>query len=106
MIWSQDDGEQGHALSLQEARSIVIFNHLSYVDPLALLCLMPLSGIAKAGVAKLPLVGPLGVALQWLFVERRGSSDRSNPHTLKSDPIEAIRARCADRRCGALGIHE
>lgn len=76
----------------------MIFNHLSYVDPAALLCLMPLSGIAKAGVARIPFIGPLGVALRWLFVERRGSSDRSNPHTIKGDPIDAIRARRADHR--------
>lgn len=74
----------------------MIFNHLSYVDPVLLVSLIPLSGVAKAGVANLPFIGAFARAMQWLFVERRGSSDHANAHTVKGDAVEAIQARVAD----------
>lgn len=36
---------------------------------------------------------------QLFFVERRGSSDRSNKHVLHGDAVEAIAERAVDRRC-------
>lgn len=80
------------------SRAIVVFNHESYVDPLVLGALLPPSGIAKSGVAEIPFIGLFARALQFLFVERRGSRDAPNRFTLRSDPVEAIAARAADPR--------
>ncbi|KAL6771092.1 PGA2 [Auxenochlorella protothecoides x Auxenochlorella symbiontica] len=85
-----------HLKQAKASRAIVIFNHLSYVDPVLLVSLIPLSGVAKAGVANLPFIGAFARAMQWLFVERRGSSDHANAHTVKGDAVEAIQARVAD----------
>jgi lysophosphatidylcholine acyltransferase/lyso-PAF acetyltransferase len=80
------------------SRAIVIFNHESYVDPLVLGALLPPSGVAKAGVAEIPFIGLFAHALQFLFVERRGSGDAPNRFTLRTDPVAAIAARAADAR--------
>lgn len=82
----------------QEARAVIVFNHVSYVDAAALAALFAPCAVAKSGVARLPLVGTFAVALQTIFVERRGTRDRANRFTLQADPIAAIRERAADRR--------
>lgn len=91
-----------HLAAAREARAIVVFNHESYVDPLVLVSTIPLSGVAKAGVAGLPFIGDFARAMQWLFVERRGTADRGSRHTLKGDAaVQAIRDRALHAGCAA-----
>lgn len=61
---------------------------------------MPASVCLAQDVAMSSLADALGCCalLQFLFVERRGSSDKSNRFTLQSDPLEAITRRAADPR--------
>lgn len=80
--------------------AIMIFNHISYVDPLALVALLAPSGVAKSGVSELPFIGPFAIALQFLFVARRGTGDKVTRHTLPVDvDVPAVIAsRAADTR--------
>lgn len=48
---------------LREARrqgAIGVFNHVSYMDPFVLLRLTSVTGVAKAGIDDLPLIGQVG----------------------------------------------
>lgn len=88
-----------HNLQLaKESRSILIFNHESYVDACAMAALFSPSGVAKSGVATMPVVGLFVIALQFFFIERKGTRDQSNEYVLKEDPITAITQRAADKR--------
>jgi len=49
---------------------ILVANHVSYLDPLVILAHAPASPIAKAEVAKWPVIGPAGRALGVNFVDR------------------------------------
>lgn len=76
-----------------------MFNHVSYVDAIAMTHFFALSGVAKASVAGIPFVGAIAVALQFLFVQRRGSADARNKHTqLAGKTVEKIATRAADSR--------
>lgn len=46
------------------ARAVVVFNHESYVDPVIVGALLAPAGVAKAGVARLPIIGSYARALQ------------------------------------------
>ena len=50
--------------------SLVVSNHVSYLDPLAILPMCPALPVAKAEVAGWPIVGPIGSALGTVYVER------------------------------------
>src|SRR5687768_4244052 len=50
--------------------SLVVANHISYLDPLAILPVCPAAPLAKSEVAGWPIVGPIGAALGVVFVER------------------------------------
>ncbi|GAB4815792.1 hypothetical protein N2152v2_002838 [Parachlorella kessleri] len=82
----------------QESRSILVFNHESYVDAAAMAAFFAPSGVAKSGVASIPFIGRFAVALQFFFIERKGTHDKSNRFVLKRDPIQSIKERAADRR--------
>jgi lysophosphatidylcholine acyltransferase/lyso-PAF acetyltransferase len=87
------------------ARAICVFNHVSYVDAIVMTHFFALSGVAKASVAGIPFVGAIAVALQFLFVQRRGSADARNKHTqLAGKTVEKIAARAADDRFPLLMI--
>lgn len=66
--------------------ALIVANHISYLDPLAILPLCPAAPLAKSEVEGWPIVGPIGAALGVVFVRR------ADPHG---------RAR-ALRRIGAL----
>ena len=53
---------------------IVVANHLSWLDPLVVASLLPVSPIAKHEVRRWPFVGPLCASLGCMFVERGSSS--------------------------------
>jgi len=59
-------------------RAICVFNHLSYLDILVLVFCYGGTFLAKAGVDSVPLVGTVAKAMQAVFVERAGTSDRSS----------------------------
>ena len=44
------------------------------------------------------MIGDFAVALQFLFVARRGSADTVNRYTVKLDPQAAVNDRCNDHR--------
>lgn len=95
--------------NLLEARrqgAIVVINHISYVDPLVMVALLAPSGVSKSGVSELPLIGAFAIALQFVFVARRGTGDQTNVYTLplNVDPTTVIAARAADPRYPPLMI--
>jgi lyso-ornithine lipid O-acyltransferase len=50
--------------------ALVVANHVSYLDPIAILPMCPAVPIAKGEVARWPIVGPIGAALGVVFVDR------------------------------------
>jgi 1-acyl-sn-glycerol-3-phosphate acyltransferase len=56
--------------SVPRAVSLIVANHVSYLDPLAILPVCPALPIAKGEVAHWPIVGPIGAALGVTFVTR------------------------------------
>jgi 1-acyl-sn-glycerol-3-phosphate acyltransferase len=50
--------------------ALIVANHVSYLDPIAILPICPAVPVAKAEVAGWPLIGPIGGALGVLFVDR------------------------------------
>lgn len=50
-------------------------------------------------MANIPFIGPIAVALQFLFVQRRGGNDARNKHTqLAGRTVDKIAARSLDSR--------
>jgi 1-acyl-sn-glycerol-3-phosphate acyltransferase len=84
--------------NLAGRRAIIVFNHVSYVDPIAMVAVFAPSGIAKASVASIPCFGVFAIALQFLFVRRRGTSDVANKHSVVGHATEKIAERAADPR--------
>ncbi|MFI2661138.1 lysophospholipid acyltransferase family protein [Micromonospora carbonacea] len=70
--------------------SLVVANHASWLDVLALLAVAPARVLAKREVRRWPLVGPLAVAVGTLFV------DRARPRALPA----AVRRVAAALRAG------
>jgi 1-acyl-sn-glycerol-3-phosphate acyltransferase len=54
--------------------ALVVANHVSYLDPIAILPVCPAIPVAKGEVGGWPLIGPIGAALGVVFV------DRDDPH--------------------------
>jgi len=50
--------------------ALIVANHVSYLDPLAIIPVCPALPIAKGEVASWPIVGPIGDALGVTFVRR------------------------------------
>jgi 1-acyl-sn-glycerol-3-phosphate acyltransferase len=50
--------------------ALVVANHVSYLDPVALLPMCPAIPVAKGEVMSWPIVGPIGAALGTVFVSR------------------------------------
>jgi 1-acyl-sn-glycerol-3-phosphate acyltransferase len=50
--------------------ALLVANHVSYLDPLAILSVMPAMPLAKAEVAGWPVIGGIGRALGVAFVDR------------------------------------
>ncbi len=70
---------------------ILVANHVSWLDPVAIGALLPCAPIAMAEVAHLPVVGPVAASLGVIFV-RRG------------DPGSGARALLQARRALARGL--
>ena len=56
--------------------ALIVANHVSYLDPLAILPVCPALPIAKGEVASWPLIGPIGAALGVAFVTRDAPTAR------------------------------
>lgn len=67
---------------------LLVSNHLSYLDVLVLWSLTPCSFLAKAEVARWPLLGPLTHCAGTLYINRERRAD-------VRPAIEAVRARLA-----------
>lgn len=86
-------------------RAICIFNHHSYVDAIAMTHIFALSGVAKASVADIPFIGAIALALQFLFVQRRGGTDAKNKYTQTAgSTVDKISERSQDCRYPLLMI--
>lgn len=57
--------------------ALVVANHVSYLDPIAILPVCPAIPIAKGDVAAWPIVGPIAGALGVVFVQREQPLDRA-----------------------------
>lgn len=62
--------------ALRRHRGFVFFNHLSYLDPVALMAVAPVRFLATAGVRQIPFVGPIAAAVGTLFVDRGDDESR------------------------------
>lgn len=57
--------------------ALLVANHISYLDPLAILPLCPAAPLAKAEVETWPVVGSIGAALGVIFVRRNEAGARA-----------------------------
>jgi len=57
--------------------ALIVSNHVSYLDPLALLPLCPAIPIAKGDVSGWPIIGGIGRGLGVAFVRREDAMDRA-----------------------------
>jgi lyso-ornithine lipid O-acyltransferase len=57
--------------------ALIVANHVSYLDPIAILPRCPAAPLAKSEVASWPVVGPIGSALGVVFVRRRDVHGRA-----------------------------
>jgi len=57
--------------------ALIVANHVSYLDPIAVLPVCPAIPIAKGEVGAWPIVGPIGAALGVVFVTRRDPMARA-----------------------------
>lgn len=95
-----------HMHTAQHVRSVLVYNHISWIDPLVLVVLFMPSGVAKAGVANLPLFGTMARALRFVFVERKGmdrqATEGSGRHrvaqSVSSGGAALVAARVPDAR--------
>lgn len=71
--------------------ALVVANHVSYLDPLAILPVCPAAPVAKGEVMSWPIVGPIGHRLGVTFVRRK-------------DPAARVRALHRIHRLLAAGV--
>lgn len=74
--------------------ALVIANHVSYLDPIAVLPVCPAAPIAKGEVATWPLVGPIACGLGVVFVRRADPMARVRTlrrvHDLLADGVPVL----------------
>lgn len=61
---------------IPRGRALIVANHVSYLDPIAILPRCPAIPLAKAEVLGWPVVGPIAEALDVVFVARRDRAAR------------------------------
>ena len=83
---------------IPRGRALIVANHVSYLDPLAILPRCPAAPLAKSEVEAWPIVGPIGKALGVQFVSE---SYRAIPGR-HLDP-ETPRWGVVHRRCVSSG---
>eukprot|EP00242_Pyramimonas_sp_CCMP2087_P009895 CAMPEP_0198200788 /NCGR_PEP_ID=MMETSP1445-20131203/3727_1 /TAXON_ID=36898 /ORGANISM="Pyramimonas sp., Strain CCMP2087" /LENGTH=292 /DNA_ID=CAMNT_0043870935 /DNA_START=467 /DNA_END=1345 /DNA_ORIENTATION=+ len=62
-----------HLAEAKRLHAVVVINHVTYIDGFLMEYLAFSSGVAKASVATIPVVGTVCRALRFIFVERRTS---------------------------------
>jgi len=68
-------------------------------SPLTFLSLAEVCFVVQASVAGIPFIGKITIALQFLFVQRRGSADKNNKYTQAAgQTVEKLAERAADDR--------
>lgn len=77
---------------------MIVINHVSYVDALALGQVFVPCGLAKSSVINVPFFGTFAMMLQFLFVERRGTADEAHSKSQKGSVTALIHERNADPR--------
>jgi 1-acyl-sn-glycerol-3-phosphate acyltransferase len=61
---------------IPRGRALIVANHVSYLDPVAILPQCPATPVAKAEVLDWPIVGPVANALGVVFVARKDRAAR------------------------------
>ena len=84
--------------SYVQERAMIVINHVSYVDALALGQVFVPCGLAKSSVIHVPCFGTFAMMLQFLFVERRGTADEAHSKSQKGSVTALIHQRNADPR--------
>ena len=62
--------------AIRRHRGLVFFNHLSYLEPVALVALGPARPLATSNVRKIPFIGAIAIALGTVFVDRSDKASR------------------------------
>ena len=80
-----------HPQKLQRHQGFIFSNHISYLEPIVLFCLMPVRFLAAIEVQKRPLVGQLAEGVSTIFVERSQRQSRQEArqaiaHALQREP--------------------
>lgn len=70
--WKVEDVEKLRALEKSDTKFLLVSNHLSDLDPLAIvyLCEKPISFVAKKETRKMPFIGTAVKAIDGLFMDR------------------------------------
>src|SRR5687767_6635198 len=69
--------------------ALIVANHISYLDPIAILPQCPAAPLAKAEVAEWPIIGSLADALGVIFVARKDRMARARALRRIHDLLEA-----------------
>lgn len=74
---------------IPRGRALIVANHVSYLDPIAILPHCPAIPVAKAEVLGWPIVGPIAAALDVVFVARRDGAARARALRQIHDLLQA-----------------
>jgi lyso-ornithine lipid O-acyltransferase len=74
---------------IPRGRALIVANHISYLDPIAILPHCPAAPVAKAEVVDWPIVGPIANALGVVFVARHDCMARVRSLRRIYDLLEA-----------------
>ena len=91
-VWMTVKGKKNLREAQQVKEVVAVFNHVSFLDPFVLLRLTAVTGVAKAGIDDLPLIGQVGKALQVVFVARKGTVEGSST-SRRGGTIQLMRER-------------
>ncbi|HSG87798.1 MAG TPA: lysophospholipid acyltransferase family protein [Pseudomonadales bacterium] len=78
--------------AVPEGPVAIVANHLSYIDIVALWCVVPGVFVARADVADWPLIGPVGRFIGTIFIERTRKRDLLRVIPLMEAPLAAGRS--------------
>ena len=89
--------------ALASHRGFVFFNHVSWLDPIALVAAAPLRFLSTQGVRRLPFVGWMAAALGTIFVHRGEADSREAARQCLASAVAAASTPVALAPEGQIG---